>query len=31
MLFNVCSGADGDQVSWKVYNIKLTVYSVLFL
>lgn len=31
MLFNVCCGADGDQVSWKVYNIKLTMYSVLFL
>lgn len=30
MLFNVCTGAYGYQVSWKVYNIKWTMYSVLF-
>lgn len=29
MLFNMCAGADGDQVSLGVYNIKLTVYCVL--
>lgn len=29
MLFNIC-GADEDRVSWKVYNLKWTMYSVLF-
>lgn len=31
MLFNISTGgADGDRVSWKVYSIKRTMYSVLF-
>lgn len=28
MLFNVCAGADGDQVSRKVYNIKFKMYLI---
>lgn len=31
MLFNICTGgADEDRVSWKVYNLKWTMYSALF-
>lgn len=30
MLFNICTGAGSDQVSWKENNIKQTMYILLF-